>query len=58
MKISVVIAAPGSKGEVRCHGEVATTQVALDRLLRRTAKARRTPPSRIVVCCEAGGCGM
>jgi transposase len=52
------VADPGSKGEVRLHGEVATTQVALDRLIRRIAKARAIPLSRISVCYEAGGCGM
>jgi transposase len=57
-KTSVATADPGSKGEVRLHGEVATTQVALDRLIRRIAKARAIPVSRISVCYEAGGCGM
>lgn len=57
-KTSVAVADPGSTGEIRHHGEVATTQVALDRLIRRIAKARAIPLSRIAVCYEAGGCGM
>jgi len=57
-KTSVAIADPGTNGEVRSHGEVATTQVALERLIRRIAKARKVPVSRISVCYEAGGCGM
>jgi transposase len=57
-KTSVAIADPGPQGEVRLYGEVATTQVALDRLIRRIAKARGVPLSRISVCYEAGGCGM
>jgi hypothetical protein len=57
-KTSVAVADPDPKGEVRSHGEVATTQVALDRLIRRIAKNRDIPLSRIAVCYEAGGCGM
>jgi len=57
-KTSVAIADPGSKGEIRLYGEVSTTQVALDRLIRRIARARQIPLSRISVCYEAGGCGM
>lgn len=57
-KTSVAIADPGTNGEVRSHGEVATTQVALERLIRRIAKARKVPVCRISVCYEAGGCGM
>ena len=57
-KTSVAVADPGSTGEIRHHGEVATTQVALDRLIRRIAKARAIPLARIAVCYEAGGCGM
>jgi transposase len=57
-KTSVAIADPGPQGEIRLHGEVATTQVALDRLIRRIAKVRGIPLSRISVCYEAGGCGM
>ena len=40
-KTSVAIADPGSTGEVRLFGEVATTQIALDRLVRRIAKIWR-----------------
>jgi hypothetical protein len=39
-KTSVTIADPDPKGEIRSHGEVATTQIALDRLIRRIAKAK------------------
>lgn len=55
-KTSVTIPDPGPKGEVRLHGEVATTQVTLDRLIRRIAKARAIPVSRISAPYEAGGC--
>jgi len=57
-KTSVAVAEPGSDGEVRHHGEVATTQVALKRMIQRIAKARGIPVCRISVCYEAGGCGM
>jgi transposase len=57
-KTSVAVADPGPKGEVRHHGEVATTQVALKRMIQRIAKARGIPVCRIAVCYEAGGCGM
>jgi transposase len=57
-KTSVAIADPGAKGEIRLHGEVATTQVALDRMIRRIAKIPSIPLPRISVCYEAGGCGM
>lgn len=57
-KTSVAIADPDPKGEIRSHGEVATTQIALDRLIRRIAKAKQIPVSEISVCYEAGGCGM
>lgn len=57
-KTSVAVADPGAQGEIRSHGEVATTQVALERLIRRLAKARKVPLAAISVCYEAGGCGM
>lgn len=57
-KTSVAIADPGAKGEVRLHGEVATTHIALDRAIRRIAKAHDVPVTRLSVCYEAGGCGM
>jgi len=57
-KTSVAIADADPKGEVRSYGEVNTTQVALERLIRRIAKAHKVPVSRISVCYEAGGCGM
>lgn len=57
-KTTVAIADPGANGQIRHHGEVATTHVALERFIRRIAKARSIPLSRISVCYEAGGCGM
>lgn len=57
-KTSVAIAEPGAEGELRHHGECATTQVALSRLIRRIAKAHKIALSSIAVCYEAGGCGM
>jgi transposase len=57
-KTSVAIANPGSQAEVYHYGEVATSQVALDRLIRRIAKTRGVPLPQISVCYEAGGCGM
>lgn len=57
-KTSVAIAEPGANGEIRHQGEVATTQVAIERLIKRTAKTHKIPVSRISVCYEAGGCGM
>ena len=57
-KTSVALADPGPQGEVRYHGEVATSQVALERLLRRVANAHELLLSDISVCYEAGGCGM
>jgi transposase len=57
-KTSIAIADPGASGEVRSYGVVATTQIAMDRMIRRIAKAKEIPVSRISVCYEAGGCGM
>jgi len=57
-KTSVAIADADPKGEVRSYGEVSTTQAALERLIRRIAKAHKVPVTRISVCYEAGGCGM
>ena len=54
----VAIAEPGGGGEVRSHGSVATTQVALERLVRRLAKGHGCAVSDLHVCYEAGGCGM
>ena len=39
-KTSIAIAEPGATGEIRSYGEVATTQIALERTLRKIAKAR------------------
>ena len=55
---SVAIAEPDSKGEVRSYGSVATTQIALERLVRNIAKSHKIGLSEIHVCYEAGGCGM
>ncbi len=33
-KTSIAIAEPGAAGEIRSYGEVATTQIALERTLR------------------------
>lgn len=57
-KTSIAIADPGPSGEVRLHSEVATTQVALERVIGRIARARKISLSQISVCYEAGGCGM
>ena len=37
---------------------MATTQIALERTLRKIAKARSVALAEIHVCYEAGGCGM
>lgn len=55
---SVAIAEPGSNGEIRSHGSVATSQTALEKLLRRLAKAHKIKTTEMHVCYEAGGCGM
>lgn len=57
-KTSLALADPGATGEIRSCGEVATTQVALERTLRKLAKARGVAMGEIHVCYEAGGCGM
>ncbi len=57
-KTSIALADPGATGEIRSYGEVATTQVALERTLRKLAKARGVAMGEIHVCYEAGGCGM
>jgi len=44
--------------EIRSYGEVATTQVAFERTLRKIAKSRSAAMPEIHVCYEAGGCGM
>jgi transposase len=55
---SVALAEPGAKGEIRSYGSVATTQIALERMVRRIAKANKIAPAELHVCYEAGGCGM
>jgi transposase len=55
---SVALAEPGAKGEIRSHGNCATSQIALERLIRRIAKARGCSLPEIHICYEAGGCGM
>ena len=57
-KTSIAIADPGSKGEVRLHSEVATTQIALDRAIRKIARSKKIAVSQLSGCYEAGGCGM
>jgi len=57
-KTSLAIAEPGAAGEVRSYGQVATTQIVLERILRKIAKARSLTLPEIHVCYEAGGCGM
>lgn len=57
-KTSIAIAEPGAAGEIRSYGEVATTQIALERTLRKITKARGLTLPEIHVCYEAGGCGM
>ena len=41
---AVAIADPGPSGEVRFHGSVATTQISLERLVRRIATSKRWHP--------------
>lgn len=55
---AVAIAEPGSTGEVRSYGQVATSQISLERLLRRITKAHQATLPQLHVCYEAGGCGM
>jgi len=57
-KTTVAIAELGPDGEVRIHGEVRTTQHALEAVLRRIAKAHQCTVQALEVCYEAGGCGM
>jgi transposase len=57
-KTSIAIASAGADGEVRSYGEVATTQITLERTLRKIAKARGISLAEFHVCYEAGGCGM
>ena len=55
---TVAIASPGAQDEVRVHGNVRTTQHALEAVLRRIAKAHQCTIQQLSVCYEAGGCGM
>ena len=55
---TVAIADPGAGGEVRHYGSVATAHTALERVVRRIAKAHKIPLDALEVCYEAGGCGM
>jgi len=57
-KTAVAVAEAGTKGEVRSHGNIATSQVSLERVLRRIAKSHEIKISELHVCYEAGGCGM
>lgn len=55
---SIALADPGSKGELRSYGSVATSQIMLERVVRRVAKAHKIGLAELHVCYEAGGCGM
>ena len=55
---SVAIADPGPQGEIRSHGNIATSTPCIEKLLRRLAKAHKIGLSDLHVCYEAGGCGM
>jgi transposase len=62
-KTSVALADPGAKGEVHLHGEVATSQIALDRMIGRIAKSKNISVSPIsvytklaVAACGSPGC--
>lgn len=55
---SIALADPGSKGEIRSYGSVATSQIMLERVVRRIAKAHKIGLAELHVCYEAGGCGM
>jgi len=55
---SIALAEPGSMGEIRSHGNVATSQIMLERVVRRIAKAHKIGLAELHVCYEAGGCGM
>jgi hypothetical protein len=50
---SVALAEAGRGGEVRFHGEIATTPEALRRLVQKLAR----PECRFHFCYEAGPCG-
>ena len=47
---SVAIAEPGAKGEIRSHGSIATSQSALEKLMRRLAKAHGIKTTEMHVC--------
>ena len=55
---AVAIAEPDITSEIRSYGNCATSQIALERLIRRIAKARQCSLSELHICYEAGGCGM
>lgn len=55
---SIALAEPGSQGEIRSYGSVATSQIMLERVVRRIAKAHKIGLAELHVCYEAGGCGM
>ena len=57
-KTAIALAEPGAAGEIRSYGEVATTQIALERTIRKIAKARSAALPEVHICYEAGGCGM
>lgn len=55
---AVAIADAGAQGEIRSHGNITTSIPAIEKLLRRLAKAHKITLSDLHVCYEAGGCGM
>ena len=59
-KAQTVIATLEDHREARpeIHGSVATSQHALERVIRRIAKARKLPLDHLHVCYEASGCGF
>jgi hypothetical protein len=57
-KTSVALADPDAKGGARLHGEVTTSHITLDHIIRRIAKSKTISVSQISVCYEACGCGM
>jgi transposase len=57
-KTAIALAEPGAGGEIRSYGEVATTQIALERTIRKIAKSRGAALPEVHICYEAGGCGM
>lgn len=57
-KSTIAIARPEPGGEIIAHGSVATSVIAIERALRRIARAHGTQMKALHVAYEAGGCGM